>query len=173
MPDVLHGLTSEFAHGRAFSEVVPVTSPAVAVGFTYTVSSRYWERLAGVSFVLTSDANAANRSVLLTVKDGSAAALDAVPPAAVQVASKVYTYVYAPNATPVNDTLGLVNQQRLPRLLLQPAFTVVVTLTAAQAADQISAIRFYVERFDTGQAGFPIGMVSLPAVADAYERLSD
>ena len=37
MTPVLHGLTSEFAHGRAFSEVVPLDSPAVATGFTYTV----------------------------------------------------------------------------------------------------------------------------------------
>ena len=173
MTPVLHGLTSEFAHGRAFSEVVPRANPAVTAGFTYTVASSYWERLAAVSFVLTSDGNAANRSVLLTVKDGSGVALDAVPPAAVQVASKVYTYVYARNATPVNDTLGLVNVQRVPRIFLQPAFSLVVTLTAAQAADQISAIRLYLERFDTGPEGLPIGMLAENMYVSEYERVGD
>lgn len=171
--DVLHGLTSDYSHGRGYSEVFPITSPAVAVGFTYNVTGQFWERVAGLSFVLTSDGNAANRSVLLTVKDGTGAAIDAIPPAAVQVASKVYTYTYAPNATPVNDTLGLVNQQRSPSMFLQPLYSLVVTLTAAQAGDQISAIRLYRERFDTGPAGPPTAMVTETALASSGERLGD
>src|SRR5437588_13000731 len=107
MAPVLHGLTSDYSHGRGFSEVVPIANPAVATGCTYTVSARYWERIAGLSLVHTSDSNAANRNVLLTVKDGSGAVLDAVSPAAVQIASKAYTYIYAPLAAAINDTVNL------------------------------------------------------------------
>ncbi len=171
--DVLHGLTSEFAHGRAFSEVVPVPSPPAGAGFTYTVGANYWERLAGIAFVLTSDANAANRDVVLTVNSGGGVALDKVPPAAVQVASKAYTYVYAPFAPAVNDTTALVNTQRCPTIFLQPAFTVVVSITNVQVTDAVTAIRFYVERFDTGPQGYPVGMVTESAVVSRAERLGD
>jgi hypothetical protein len=169
----LHGLTSEFAHGRAFSEVVPVANPAVATGFTYTVGGSYWERLASLSFVLTSDANAANRAVLLRVKDATGATLIGVPTAAVQIAAKVYTYSYWGDQAPATDAVGLVNAQPAPRIFLQPGFTLVVSIGAVQAGDQISAIRVYVERFDTGPEGLPIGVVETNMYEAAYERLGD
>jgi hypothetical protein len=160
VPPVLHGLTSEFAHGRAFSEVVPIANPAVATGFTYTVGGSYWERLAALSFVLTSDNNAANRAVLLRVKDGSGATLVAVPTAAVQVASKAYTYSYWGDQVPATDAVGLVNAQPIPRLFLQ-------------AGDQVSAIRVYREAFDTGPEGYPVGMIEENLYVAEYERIGN
>jgi hypothetical protein len=173
VPPVLHGLTSEFAHGRAFSEVVPLVNPAVATGFTYTVGGNYWERIAALSFVLTSDGNAANRAVLLKIRDGLGATLAAVPTAAVQVASKAYTYSYTGSQAPVNDTVNLVNTQPLPQLFLQPGFTVVVSIGAVQVGDQISAIRVYREAFDTGPEGYPLGMVDEDALVSEYEQVGN
>jgi hypothetical protein len=170
---VLHGLTSEFAHGRAFSEVVPIANPAVATGFTYTVGGNYWERLAAISFVLTSDGNAANRAVLLRIKDATGATLVAVPTAAVQVATKVYTYSYWGDQVPATDTVGLVNAQPIPRIFLQPGFQVVVSIGAVQVGDQVSAVRLYVERFDTGPEGLPIGMVEENMYVGEFERLGN
>ena len=122
MAPVLHGLTSEFAHGRAFSEVVPVANPAAGGGFTYTVGANYWERLAHLSFVLTTDGTAGNRTVIVTFKDGSGAALDIVTAAAVQTATTVYTYIYRPYATASTSSVSLANVQDLPLLFLQPEF---------------------------------------------------
>jgi hypothetical protein len=173
VPPVLHGLTSEFAHGRAFSEVVAVANPAVATGFTYTVGGSYWERLASLSFVLTSDANAANRAVLLRMKDGTGATLAAVPTAAVQVAAKVYTYTYSGVQAPATDAVGLANIQPLPRLFLQPGFSVVVTIGAVQAGDQVSAIRVYREAFDTGPMGYPIGVLDENMYVAEYEQIGN
>lgn len=171
MAPSLHGLTSEFAHGRAFSEVVPIANPAAATGFTYTVGGNYWERIAALSFVLTSDTNAANRAVLLRVKDATGATLLAIPTAAVQVASKAYTYSYWGSQSPATDTTGLVNAQPVPSVFLQPEFTVVVSIGAVQVGDQISAIRLYLERFDTGPQGYPVGMLEENMYVAEYERL--
>jgi hypothetical protein len=173
VPPSLHGLTSEFAHGRAFSEVVPVTSPAVATGFTYTVGGNYWERLVALAFVLTSDGNAANRAVLLRVKDGSGATLIGIPTAAVQVATKVYTYSYWGQQVPATDAVGLVNAQPAPSIFLQPGFTIVVSIGAVQAGDQVSAIRLYMERFDTGPNGYPVGMLEENMYVAEYERIGN
>lgn len=173
MGPVLHGLTSEFAHGRAFSEVAPLADPAAGAGFTYTVSGSYWERIAALSFVFTTNGNAANRAVVLKVKDGSGATLVAVPSAAVQVASKAYTYSYWGDQAPVNDTVNLVNAQPVPMIFLQPEFTVVVSVGAIDAGDQISAIRVYRERFDTGPQGYPLGVVEENMYAGEYELLGN
>jgi hypothetical protein len=170
---VLHGLTSEFAHGRAFSEVVPYPNPAAATGFTITVGGNYWERMASLSFVLTSDSNAANRAVLLRVKDGTGATLVGVPTAAVQVASKVYTYTFSGDQTPATDAVGLANIQPAPGIFLQPGFSIVVSIGAAQAGDQISAIRYYREAFDTGPEGYPLGMVMENMYEHEYETLGN
>jgi hypothetical protein len=173
MTPVLHGLTSEYAHSRAFSEVVAVANPAVATGFTYTVGGNYWERIAALSFVLTSDGNAANRAVLLKIKDGTGATLAAVPTAAVQIATKVYTYTYTGNQAPATDSVGLVNTQPMPQIFLQPTFTIVVTIGAVQVGDQISAIRVYREAFDTGPQGYPLGLVEESAEYAAYETIGE
>lgn len=173
MSPVLHGLTSEFAHGRAFSEVVAVTSPSAGAGFTYTVGGNYWERISALSFVFTTNGNAANRAVVLKVKDGSGATLVAVPSAAVQIASKAYTYSFWGQQTPVNDTVNLVNAQPMPHIFLQPEFTIVVTIGAVDAGDQVSAIRVYREAFDTGPQGYPIGLVGENMYAAEYEQLGN
>jgi len=173
VPAVLHGLTSEFAHGRAFSEVVPIANPAVATGFTYTIGGNYWERLAALAFVLTTDSNSANRAVLMRIKDGTGATIATQPSAAVQVASKVYTYTYQPYATVATDTVNLVNLQPSPTCFLQPGFQVVVSIGAVQVGDQISAIRLYREAFDTGPEGYPLGMVEENMYVGEYERLSN
>lgn len=173
MGPVLHGLTSEFAHGRAFSEVAPLADPAVATGFTYTVSGAYWERLAALAFVLTTDGNAANRAVLMRVKDATGATIATQPSAAVQVASKVYTYTYQPYATVATDTVNLVNLQPVPTCFLQPEFSVVVSIGAVQVGDQITAIRVYRERFDTGPQGYPLGMVEENMYVGEYEMLGN
>jgi hypothetical protein len=166
-------LVSGFTHGRAFPEIITPSNPAVATGFTYTVGGNYWERVASLSFVLTSDNNAANRAVLLRVKDGSGATLIGIPTAAVQVASKVYTYSYWGQQTPGTDAVGLVNAQPAPSIFLQPGFSIVVSIGAVQAGDQVSAIRLYMERFDTGPQGYPVGMLEENMYAGEYERLSD
>lgn len=173
MGPVLHGLTSEFAHGRAFSEVVPIANPAAATGFTYKVGGSYWERIASLAFVLTSDGNAANRAVLLVVKDGTGAVVATQPTAAVQVASKAYTYSYQRYATTATDATNLVNLQAAPDIFLQPEFSIVVTVGSVQVGDQISAIRLYMERFDTGPEGYPLGMVSENMYAGEYEMLGN
>jgi len=173
MPPVLHGLTSEFAHGRAFSEVVAVTNPAAGAGFTYTVGSAYWERIAAVSFTLVSDGNAANRQVLLAFKDGSGANIASTASGGTQAASLTRLYSFVPNQGTAPALIGTTFLAPLPVLFLQPGFSMVVSITSVQAGDQLSAIRVYREAFDTGPQGYPVGMLEENMYVGAFERLGD
>ncbi len=170
---VLHGLTSEFAHGRAFSEVVPVANPAAGGGFTYTVSGNYWERLAALSFTLVTDGNAANRQVLVALQDGSSTNIASTASGGTQAATLTRLYSFVPNQGTAPALIGTTFLAPLPVLFLQPGFKVVVSITSVQVGDQISAIRVYREAFDTGPEGYPIGMVGENMYEAAYEQLGN
>lgn len=153
------GLTRLIGHGHAFSQVLRVTNPAAGAGLTYTNDGSYWELLDSLSFQLVSDANAANRQVTVTIRDGSGTALVTLPAASVQAASLTYQYTFSRDFSTFNTVVGLANTAPLPAIFLQPMFTVVVTVGTVQVGDQISNVRLYAERFVTGPAGYLLGVI--------------
>ena len=160
------GLTRLLGHGHAFTEVVAPPSPAAGGGFTYTVS-RYWEVSDSLAFRLVCDANAANRQVTVNVNDGGGVLLASFSANAVQTAAQTRDYVFQPNYNaPSGPVNGIFN---LPWYigLLQPNFSIVLTIGAVQVGDQVSRIRLNQERFVTGAEGYLIGTVE-----DADPRLA-
>jgi hypothetical protein len=156
----LRGLTSgTFAYGRGFTDVVPVADPAAGAGFTYTVGATYWERISSLAFTLVSDGNAANRQVTVTVKDSEPVALATVAAGGVQAASLTRTYSFVWNVGTANALAGTAFVAQAPFLIMQTGFQVVVSIANVQVGDQLSLIRFYMERFQTGRDGFPLGTV--------------
>lgn len=170
---VLHGLVRPFAHGRAFSEALPVANPAVGGGFTYTCPSKYWQRLAALAFTLVTDGNAANRQVTLSVVDQDSVVLAKVAAGGTQAASltRIYSFLPQYNAAPALavDTFTV----PLPDLFLRPQWKVIVAVGAGQVGDQISALRVIPENFDTGPEGYPIGMVEESRAASLVETLGN
>lgn len=152
------GLTRLLGHGHAFTEVVPVTKPAVGAGFVYTVS-RYWEISDSLSFRLVTDGNAANRQVTVNVNDGGGVLLASFAAAAVQAASLTRDYVFLPNYSAPSGPVGGVYNTPWYQGLLQPSFNITLVIGAVQAGDQVSNIRLSQERFVTGPEGYLLGVV--------------
>jgi hypothetical protein len=152
------GLTRLLGHGHAFSEVVPVASPAVNTGFTYTVS-RYWEIIDSLSFKLVTDANAGNRQVLVVVQNGNGVQLGAFPPASVQAATLTVHYSFLANVSAFLATVAGNSVSPIYHGLLQPGFKIVMTMTGSHVGDQVSEIVLNQERFVTGEEGYLIGTV--------------
>lgn len=161
MPEVTLGIFGPIGHGRGFSELYAAPNPAANAGFTYTVEGGYWERLASLSFHLSTSSDSDNRQVTLTFKDPSGAVLASISPASVQAASLEYDYTFLPNITTPQAVAGLGLLSPLYAALLQPQWTAVVTIANKHAADQVSAIRVYRERFITGPDGFDIGVTEV------------
>lgn len=153
------GLTRRLGHGRAFSEVLALPSPAADAGFTFTNDGFYWLYIDSLSFQLVTDSNAANRLVTLTVADGTGVALATVPSAAALTASKTghYTYLDGYSATTGATDGPFLNM--FPGVFLQPQYSITVAIGAGQAGDQLSNIRLYAERFVTGDQGYLLGVV--------------
>lgn len=174
MTEVTLGLTGVFSHGRGFSEPLAVDNPAAGAGFTITIGAAYWERLLALSFRVVSDGNAANRQVTLTVNGGDGVPLAIFPAASVQTATLTYDYSFLPNVQTFNAVTGLRVVSPAPVFFLQPAYTLVVSIGSVQVGDQVSRIRFYRERFQTGPGGYRQGTVTdLEGRALLAERLAD
>jgi hypothetical protein len=167
----LYGLTRLLGHGYAFTEEVAVPTPAAgAASFTYTPAN-YWEVIDSLTFKLVTDNNAANRQVTLTVKDGEGVALAVYPAASVQAASNTYTYSFLAELSNFNTVVGGVVTSPVFPSLIRPGWSVVVSIGAVQVGDQASNIRFVLERFVTGNAGYLLGVVEEDTGLDAFVRL--
>ena len=161
MTEFTLGLTQLLGHGHAFSEVVPVTSPAAGAGFTYKNTGLYWELVDSLSFSMVTGSNAANRLTTLTVKHADGTPLATVPSAAALTASKTGYYTYLQNYSATTGATDGPFLNTFPAIFLQPDWTVNVAVGNIDAADQISGIYLNVQRFVTGKAGYLLGVVDV------------
>lgn len=159
MTQYTYGLTQLLGHGHAFTEDVVVPTPAAGAGFTYTVQGSYWQLLDSISFQIVTGSNAANRQPTLTIKDASGAALATLPTASVQTASLTWQYTFSPQFNTFNTVVALAVTAPLPRIMLQPEYTVSLAIGAVDGADQVSKIRLQVEQFVTGPQGYLLGVL--------------
>jgi hypothetical protein len=154
-----YGLTQALGHGHAFSQNLAVPDPAAGSGFTYTNQLAYWELPDSLSFVLTTSDVDADRAVSLVIADGSGISLATVPTNDTTAASQTAAYSFVWN---FSASLGTTNGPFLsvmPRVFLQPTFTLTVSVTNIDTGDQISDIRLEMERFVTGPSGYLLGVV--------------
>ena len=122
-------------------------SPAVATDFTQTVDGAFYVRLVGVFVRLVTDANAANRQVVVEYRDVANNRYDVSGPNATQAATLTVDYcfsAYAPEEKTAVDGTTLVP---LHPLLLLPTDNFRIHVTNVQVGDQLSRIRFTWERF--------------------------
>lgn len=159
MTQYTYGLTRQIGHGHAFTQNVAVPDPAAGAGFTYTNSHSYWELVDSLAFQIATTATSGSRAVTLTVADGAGVPLATVPTNDTTAASHTGIYTFLSDFT---GSLGATNGPFLsfmPRIFLQPTFTVTVAVGAVATGDQISKIRLEVERFVTGPSGYLLGVV--------------
>lgn len=160
-------------HGRVQSELSYLKSPAVATGFTYTLSTAYAEWPICLSFQLATDANAANRQIGLSLLTPSGVALASVPVGSVQAASLTYTYTFASWITSANAVQALKVISPFFPFVVPDDYSFAVTITNHEAGDQISNIAYYRDRYSTGPDGYPMGGYDLAELeARAVETLN-
>jgi hypothetical protein len=154
------GLTRTIGPGRAFSQLLRPTQPAAGASYTFTANGQYWLIGDSLSFKLATSATAALRSVTFQIQDGDSTPIATVPSNLTVTASQTANYTYLGTA---NQETGVDNGPILniyPQLFIQPSYKIVLTVNNIQTGDQISGIRHYVQRFDTGDSGYLLGPIS-------------
>jgi hypothetical protein len=162
------GLAAPVFYGRVQPELYKGTNPAVATGFTYVVGTDYSERPTALSFVLTTDSNAANRQVGLALLDPAGATLAAVPVASVQAASLVYTYSFLAQLSSGSTVQALRVMSPLFSWIIPPSYQLAVTIGSVQAGDQITAIRYYRDRFSTDPKDYEAGGLDFDSLLNSF-----
>jgi len=165
------GLAAPVFYGRVQPELYAPADPSVATGFTYVVGTAYNERPISLSFVLTTDANAANRQIGLALLDPFGATVAAMPVASVQAASLVYTYSFLAQVTTPSAVQALKVISPLMNWIIPPSYQLAVTIGSHQVGDQISVIRYYRDRFSTDPKDYEQGALDFESFLNSV-RLS-
>lgn len=135
---------------KPIERMAPINSPAVASGFTITPNTASGWLIRSLRFQLVTDANVADRAVMLSQTDGSNEYLRTAA-VAVQAASLTRVYSAQPG-TQAPGAVGTFIGIHAPAdgFWLPNGHSLIVTIENVQAGDQISAIAGW--RYE-----FPIG----------------
>lgn len=148
---------------RGAPSVIEVAAPAAGADWTQTVPGRAFWRVLFARAQLVTDATVASRLAGVRITDGSRSIFDAVLSAAISASTTTivnWSDSAITNAGVVRTTITP-NQVSvtMPELFLLPGFQIQSLTAALQAGDQWSAVRLWVEEYDTGLYGAPFGIV--------------
>lgn len=125
-----------------------LAQPAVAAAFATVVvpGGQTW-LLEAIHYRLVTDANAANRFLMLTVDDGEHV-IARIPQPVTQAASLTVDYSYTAGGDRNVPAINGVVTAPMPRLLLFPGYRITFAATAFQAGDQLSLGAILTTRID-------------------------
>jgi hypothetical protein len=130
------------------------TSPAAAADFVQKIEGNYYVRLVSVFCRLVTDSNAADRQVVLEYRDAATNRFAISGSGATQAASLTGDWFFTAFQMWAAATADSTVLAPLSPILLAPTMDFRLHVVSAQAADQLSRIRFVWERFFTsGEPG--------------------
>jgi len=127
--------------------IIAAADPAANAEQTYTIPSGQLFELWAINFSLVTDANAANRRVVLTFDDGTTVYCK-VPSGHVQAASLTYNYTWAVGAQTLSAVVGTDTSVALPGpMVLRGGHRIKTVTTSLQATDNYGIMQLYGLRY--------------------------
>ncbi len=160
---VTEGLLEPFGYGLGYPDVVDLTTPALGANASVPVAGEYQVRVLAAIATLTTDANAANRLLSLDYINQRGVTLHRNGASVLVTANTTaQVFVWGANRSVAEWNTGTPVWVPLLPIFLQPGYSVQFTVDNKQAGDQLSALHLMVERFETGERGYPVGVVEAP-----------
>jgi hypothetical protein len=157
--DAVQGLLLPFSHGRGNPEYVAVTTPAAGATASYTVDGRYAIRVLAARLSLTTDANAANRLVTLDYQvRGGITLCQNGSYVLVTANTTAQVFQWDCHRSVAEWQAGTPVFMPCAPLFLYPGSTVKFNVANIQATDAISGLSLWIEQFQTGPRGYPLGV---------------
>ena len=156
---VTQEVLNPFAYGRGFLDIEYPANPAAGVNFSETVDGRYISRLVSATWLLTTSAVVANRTVTLDTQDGNGKLLNSRGAAVNVLAGS--TQIFSADIHRSGDAWisGGTVFFGLDEYYLEPGRKIIISVLNIDVGDQLSKIVFSWERFPTGPRGYPEGRV--------------
>lgn len=138
-------------------EVKKVASPAAGADWTYTVPGGYWQRLLGGSARLVTSAVVATRQAWIQYTDGTNV-LTASSTTGGMTAGATWK-LFISGGPVAGNGVATANFEllALPGIWLQPGYTIGTVTNLIDVGDQWSSIVLWVESWDYGSYGQPVG----------------
>lgn len=127
-------------------ELVIAASPAAGAEFTQAVDG-YWWRLLTIFVRIVTDANAANRTILIEYRDQAGNVYHRNGNPVTYPASQTEDFSFSCFHPRGEWEVSATNLVPLAPLMLPPTHVFAIAVTNVQATDQLSRIRYVVERF--------------------------
>ena len=163
---VTAGLLQPFGYGLGYQDWVQVAQPAAGNAQTVTVTGENYVRVLAARATLTTSAVAANRVLSLDfinargvtfVQNGAPVLVTA------NTSNQVFEWDFDRTVSEWNT--GTPVWVPVVDVFLPPGFAIKFNVAAIDVGDQLSNLVLWIERFPTGERGYPQGMVRNPALA--------
>ena len=122
-------------------------NPAVATAFVRTVDGGVYERYVGIAVRLVTDANVANREVVVQYRDTDGNVVDQNGINATVAANTTADYFFSAFQPGVVATVNASSLVPLHPELLLPSWSMRIFVVNVQAGDQLARIRMRLEQF--------------------------
>ncbi len=163
MRNNVFGLVGPFGYGPAYPAWLDVTSPAAGAQASVTVDGRWQTRVVGARSILTTDANAANRSHTIDYLDNNGVVRLRNGAGVVWTANTTaQTFEWSSERTLSEWAANTPVYVPLAPFFLPAGWSIRFTVTNIQAGDTLTGLSLWVEQFETGRGGFGIGVVGDP-----------
>jgi Flp pilus assembly protein CpaB len=156
--EATYGLTGGVHYGRGWPHLLRLANPAAGIAAVHQVPGDRVQRLVVARAKLTASEAAATREVALQLLDADGVPFGVFSPVGEVKASGAASFTWAVGSSRTTAILGGESQSAIPDLLLSPGMSVKVAVSAIDAADQLSAVSFYLEEWPNGPDGYPTGI---------------
>lgn len=163
---VTAGLVQPFGYGLAYQDWVPVATPAAGASQTVGVTGENYVRVLAARASLTTSAAVANRLLTMDFINGRGQTFVQNGASVLVTASttgQVFEWDFDRTVSEWNT--GTPVWAPVVDVFLPPGFSIKFNLAGADAADQLSGLLLWIERFPTGPRGYPQGAVVNPGLA--------
>lgn len=137
--------------GELLPDHLLAANPGAGAPLIFPLDSRWWWRFCAVRFVLTTSVAVANRFVTVDFCDPEGNAWIRNPAAAVQAASLAQEYDYSRRNVAISGLAGQPQFTDLDQTFVPGGWQLRINVGLIDVADQLSAIRLYVEKFEPVQ----------------------
>lgn len=159
----IRGLLEPFAYGRGWSEIVYGDQPAAGASFALQIQGAADTRLVSATYRLVTSAAVASREVVVGLDDGNGKLYAREGASVLQTASTTQDYAGGSWRGIAEWNTGTLVFHPLPNLFMEGGHVLRLTVLNIDAADQLSNIVLYLERFPSGSRGYPEGVADRPA----------
>lgn len=138
-------------YSQEWFQLVNGQQPAAGAPFTHKVPGETWEKMLSVRLLLQSSGVAATRTVALSLLDGDGGVFQRILANSSQLAGALGDYTFADGLNVAGQSALGITSYPFKAVIMPPGSSWQLSVFGMDPGDQISAVRYYVERYPSAE----------------------